>query len=141
MLVKNSFKAMSDTKTESPHNTYILFWDCYGLEACHDLTQKIVDVEETDKHNLFDRLKFPEVEPPNQALRDIGHIIKVSGLRARLNPQRSYELYMLHTEPDMTKDAITTGFDLNPNDMAELVRKRGIKLFSYRNNEPERVIK
>jgi hypothetical protein len=139
MLAPNLLKAMS-TEEEQPHNSFMLFWDCYGLEFCQDLTDKMSEAATIDKHNLFDRLKDPETEPPNSAVREMGRIIQMASLRARFNPDRNYELYWLNTEPTITKADIEEWFEETPQSAVDTVRKSGLKLFSGRVTENERVI-
>lgn len=123
-----------------PHNTFVLFWDCHGLEACHDITGTIAEAEKIDRENLFERLKDPEEEPPNSAMREIGRIVQYGSLRARMNSHRNYEMYLINTNIEITKEQLISYFEENPQATADLIRARGKKLVSYRDTEAKRII-
>jgi hypothetical protein len=120
-------------------NVFLLFWDCHGLEACVDITEDMREANFLESQNLFERIKNPDDEPPNAAVRKITNMINSMSLRARFNNQRNYELYFIHTEKSVSRDQFETMFNEEPQSAVDLIRDRGQKLFSYRNTT-ERVI-
>ena len=140
MLAKHSFKAMYNPPPDFDEtNVFLVYWDCYGLESCTDITEDMREANQLESENLFERLKNPEDEPPNAAVRKITHMINSMSMRARFNPQRDYELYFIHTAKSITKDQFEIMFSEDPQAAVDLIRDRGQKLFSHRNSV-ERVI-
>lgn len=104
-------------------NAFLLSWDCYGLESCVPITQ----YEDLEKEALFDILnnKEPKANPLSQ-------IVYRMTLRARFNPQRNYEIYAVDCDPSITEDSLVQLFENDPQAAAELIRAKGIKLYSDR---------
>ena len=61
-------------------------------------------------------------------------------LRARANPQRNYEIYTVQVEADVSLKDIQAMFKDSPQDIVDLVRARGHKLYSDRLYKEDRVI-
>lgn len=61
-------------------------------------------------------------------------------LRARANPQRNYEIYTVQVEADVSLKDIQAMFRDSPQDIVDLVRARGYKLYSDRQYAEDRVI-
>jgi len=61
-------------------------------------------------------------------------------LRARANPQRNYEIYTVQIEPDVSLKDIQAMFKDSPQDIVDLVRARGHKIYSDRQYKEDRVI-
>ena len=60
----------------------------------------------------------------------LGQTITHLMMRARYNPQRHYEIYAITVAEGITEEDIRTMFENDPQGSAELVRKRGNKIFS-----------
>lgn len=136
----NSLNAIDDTMPDySDTNVFLIFWDCYGLESCIDITESMQQGNMFEYENLFERIKNPDEEPHNEHVHRIGRIINGMSMRARFNPQRNYELYFIHTVKSITTEEFETMFAEDPQSAVELIRDRGQKLFSYRTTT-ERVI-
>lgn len=120
-------------------NIFLLVWDCYGLEACVDVTDQMQRGNNFEKEKIWDLLKDPDNEPQNDAVKEINKIFFTMSMRARYNPQRHYEIYSIHTQKDITQEDLVGMFDHDPQGTAELIRERGIKLYSDRATK-ERVI-
>lgn len=123
----------------SKTNIFLISWDCTGLEACVDITEKVDRGNAFEKDSLFERIKNPEEEPHNQYVAEINKMFHVMSLRARFNPQRNYEIYSIHTTEGITKDDLVTMFNEDPQSAADLIRDRGTKLLSHRETS-QRVI-
>ena len=105
-------------KKHKPSHRLLVVWDCLGLEYCADIT-------EIDKKIMWQTMKSEEV---TACLPNLNHLI----LRARYNPQRHYEIYTVDVEPDVTADDMRAMFESTPQAMADLIRQRGMQLYSDR---------
>jgi len=112
-------------KRTQPH-TLLLVWDCLGLEYSCNLT-------EYDKDLMWSALKG---EKPKVRIPGLDILI----LRARANPQRNYEIYTVQVEADVSLKDIRDMFKDSPQDIVDLVRARGHKLYSDRLYTEDRVI-
>lgn len=112
-------------KRTQPH-TLLLVWDCLGLEYSCNLT-------EYDKDLMWSALKG---EQPKVRIPGLDILI----LRARANPQRNYEIYTVQVEADVTLKDIRDMFKDTPQEIVDLVRARGHKLYSDRLYTEDRVI-
>ena len=61
-------------------------------------------------------------------------------LRARANPQRNYEIYTVQVEPDVSLEDIQNMFKASPQEIVDLIRARGHKIYSDRLYTADRVI-
>ena len=112
-------------KRTQPH-TLLLVWDCLGLEYSCNLT-------EYDKDLMWSALKG---EQPKVRIPGLDILI----LRARANPQRNYEIYTVQVEADVTLKDIRDMFKDTPQEIVDLVRARGHRLYSDRLYTEDRVI-
>ena len=112
-------------KRTQPH-TLLLVWDCLGLEYSCNLT-------EYDKDLMWAALKG---EQPKVRIPGLDILI----LRARANPQRNYEIYTVQVEADVSLKDIRAMFKDSPQDIVDLVRARGHRLYSDRLYTEDRVI-
>lgn len=104
---------------------FAIMWDCHGLEA----VARVPDPADT----TFALLKGTEPpKPPN---------IMHWQLRARYNPQRHYEIYIITATPGIGEDDIREMFETNPQVAAETIRRIGYKFHSDRAQEDRIVIR
>lgn len=124
---------MAKKSTTLKNNSFLLSWDCNGLEACvsiHELEEKY---NRAEKERVWNTLADANGEDPgNPVDREIGRIYQGILLRARMNPQRHYEVYTVQTDSSITKEDMIRMFEDNPQSMADLVRERGNRLYSDR---------
>lgn len=116
-------------------NTYILSWDCYGLEGIVPLSDIEAEIAEAEKQHAWEVLSTPNgYSHPikNPARYRLHSIVNGMIMRARFNPQRNYEIYLITTIEDITADTLKQQFEGNPQGMAELIREKGTKLYSDR---------
>ena len=107
-------------------NIYIVSWDMTGLEC-------VIDANELMADDVMNALK----DEKGSAL---GRTLFVLTTRARANSHRHYEIYSIHTTPDVEKEAIEQMFEDNPQAAADLIRERGNKIWSDRANKKTQVI-
>lgn len=115
---------MIDDEENGRNSTFAIMWDCYGLEAVTRLP------DPADR--TFALLKG--TKPPE--LPALNHW----ALRARFNPQRNYEIYIITAVPGIDTDDIREMFEANPQTAAETIRRIGHQFLSHRETN-ERVIR
>jgi hypothetical protein len=71
---------------------YLVSWDCNGVECLQDITDQHPD--NLARAHLFTAIKNCEPIPKSE----LGHQIAMMRLRAQMNPQRNYEIYLFTTE-------------------------------------------
>jgi hypothetical protein len=102
-------------------NRFLVVWDQLGLESVWDLGA-------AEQQATFDALSGT----PGAWNRNIGQRVQYFLLRAKANPQRHYEIYVVETSEEITSDDLENQFEQNPQGMADLVRERGTEVFSNR---------
>lgn len=113
------------TEDTSRLGYFAIMWDCHGLEA----VAKVPDPADT----TFALLKG--VEPPRPP--NLGHW----ELRARYNPQRHYEIYLISAVAGINEDDIRDMFKADPQNAANTIRRIGEKFYSDRREEDRIVIR
>ena len=113
-------------KKRTQPQTLLLVWDCLGLEYSCNLTNYEKDI-------MWSTLKG---EKPTVRIPGLDILI----LRARANPQRNYEIYTVTVEPDVSLEDIERMFKDTPQAIVDLVRARGHRLYSDRQDTAARVI-
>ena len=121
------------------NRTMIVSWDRTGLESCRDITDLLSASDDQERHNLLERIIDPDSVPVNQARLELNTWINVLMLRANANSHRNYEIYVVDVDPGITADDITQQFDAVPQDMANLVRARGKKIFGHQTRNNTRI--
>lgn len=109
-------------------HTYVLSWDCQGLEAC-------INISNIDKDEMWSALKSTEDNPNKGRSNTVGSIVSMLTLRARYNTQRHYEIYLVDTVDSISESDLRTMFEDDPQGSADLIRERGRKLYSDRYEE------
>jgi hypothetical protein len=107
-------------------NRFAVMWDCNGLEA----VASIRDFEQAKMWAMLEGRAPNDVQPPN---------VMMWRLRAQVNPQRNYEIYIISSDPDITADDIRKAFEANPQEMVDTIRRIGHKFYCNRATK-ERVI-
>lgn len=102
---------------------FVLSWDMHGLESCINATQ-------LDQERTFNVLRDADTGH-DQLSATVAHM----KLRAQFNPQRHYEIYSIAVDSSITEQDLIDQFESNPQDMANLIRSRGNKLYSNRMNK------
>jgi hypothetical protein len=104
-------------------NAFIFSWDHLGIEAIVPITQ----YEHHDKQNLIRILS----EKPTER-NPLDSIVRNMLLRARVNPQRYYEIYAVDCVKEMDEVFWREQWKDYPQETADLIRERGHKLYSDR---------
>jgi hypothetical protein len=110
---------------QDPRNgMFAIMWDCNGLEA----VAKVPNPADTTFALLA---KQPRPELPN---------INMWELRARYNPQRNYEIYIITATPGIGEDDIRDMFEANPQGAADTIRRIGQKFYSDRRTQKAAIV-
>lgn len=104
---------------------YLLSWDMYGLESC-------VNVTSIEQERILNILADKPVKNGNNM--SLNALI----LRAKFNPQRHYEIYMIEVDDSIIENDIVDMFKYTPQYAAELIRSRGQKIYSDRITNAEK---
>ena len=109
---------------------FLAAWHSEGLESLADITQ----YAKWEQQNLLSILK-EEKQRPNP----VNQIVFFMTMRARFNPQRNYEVYAFSS--DISEEDIEEMFKDYPQSIVNLIREKGVKVFSDVASKRERVIK
>jgi len=104
-------------------NAYLVYWCEEGLESVVPITE----YERIDTENTFRILS--NQDPIRNPMYSI---IQMMILRGQFNTQRHYELYAIDCDQTIDKEDIEQMFDDDPQAAADLIRSRGVKVFSDR---------
>lgn len=104
-------------------NTFLLSWDCNGLEA-------VVNVTALNAERTWATLQ--DKPGPN-----LNHLVTAIMMRARYNSQRHYEIYTVNMDKSISEQDIRAMFETSPQAMADLIRERGNKMYSDRVNQTQ----
>jgi hypothetical protein len=113
---------------------FLAMWCNEGLECIYDVAAAKQEIENWEKENIFAIIKEeehrvkPRPIPLNQMI-----------LRARMNSQRSYEIYEFNSALDI--DGVKELFKTDPQIVVDWIRKNGYKTYSdYNANQTNQVI-
>jgi len=95
---------------------YAVMWDCNGLE----------NIAEIPDPAMATFAVLTDQEPPQTPN------LNTWSLRARFNPQRNYEIYIINTTPEIERDDIADMFEADPQTAADTIRRLGTKFYSDR---------
>ena len=109
---------------------FLVMWDMYGIES-------VVDLTVMEKEMIWNTLLESETKSYSN---EINQRVTRMMLRARLNPERNYEIYTIHVTPDVTKDKLTQMFLDSPQNAANLIRERGEKIYSNRTAKKQQIV-
>lgn len=104
-------------------NAYLVYWCSEGLESVVPITQ----YEQIDVENTFRVLN--DQDPVRNPMYSI---IQMMIMRGRYNSQRHYELYAVDCSEGITEEDIRNMFDNNPQTAADLIRSKGVRVYSDR---------
>jgi hypothetical protein len=115
---------------------FVVYWCSEGLESITDITQKISDSEQAEKEKVWEILKSPELNSPdNEPMRMLNQMIQLMIMRAKANSHRHYEIYTINTDDDIDREQLEDLFKKNPQGSADLIRERGVKIYSDRSQD------
>ena len=110
------------------NHQFLLMWCNEGLEYVADITAD-------EQRVVWARLQGNST--PGRSYANPHHLI----LRARYNPQRHYEIYLIEATDGITEQDLRDMFDTNPQTAADTIRRLGHCYFSDRVQEDRVVIR
>ena len=116
--------SMTNMPSESKSTVFLLSWDMLGLEAC-------INLSEQDKQEMWAALTDGPAPP------SLSSTVQAILLRARYNAQRHYEVYTIHVAPEISECDLRQMFEDSPQTAADLIRSRGVKIYSDRIKKEE----
>ncbi len=106
----------------SSSHTFLVMWDCYGLET-------LIDVTAREQENIISVLRGDPVRHTNP--------IQTMILRARFNSQRFYEIYYFNSE--ISEEEILDMFQHDAQTIVDAIRRIGESVYDGREKR-QRVI-
>jgi hypothetical protein len=107
-------------------------WSAYGIESIVPITQY------EDQHKL-DIWNILQEKPTGK--NPLDDILMSMEMRARFNPARSYEIYAMDCDGGITEEDLFQFWDTAPQAAADLIRERGVRLFTNRNKSRPQLIR
>lgn len=101
---------------QSDTRYYIVSWDCEGVEFFQEITEHHPD--NWAKNHLFDSIKQSK-----KVSKPIGFNLTALTLRAQMNHQRNYEIYVFTSGMDIGPKEIKAWFERDPQGFADWVRE------------------
>jgi len=101
---------------------FIVSWCSEGLESIVPLN-KYLDL---DRENTWRVLAGKPVER-----NPLNTIIQSMLMRARLNSQRSYEIYQIACDEELSEDDISRWFESSPDQARAAIRNRGYRMWGH----------
>ena len=101
-------------------NAYLFSWDCTGVEAVIPISQ----YEDWDTVNAFAVLEGKPTTPS-----PLNSTVNAILMRARFNAQRFYEVYAVDCEEGIGEQDWRDMWEASPQMCADMIRKRGVKLY------------
>jgi len=94
------------------NHQFLIMWCNEGLECCIDITAD-------EQRRMWQQLKGEPVS--EKAIPNLNHIM----LRARVNSQRHYEIYICEATDGITAEDIREMFEASPQSAADTIRRLG----------------
>jgi hypothetical protein len=106
-------------------NAFLFSWDQLGVESIVPIAR----YEKWDQHQLVEILASrQDSSEPNP----LNVIINTMMLRARFNTHRHYEIYAIDCAEELDEEFWRNEWETSPQATADLIREKGVKLFSDR---------
>lgn len=102
-------------------NAFLMMWDMTGIEA-------VIPISEFEDHESFNAMRIVAGEQP--VPNPLDQILTAMKFRARFNSSRNYEIYAIDCEAGITKEQWLEMWDSAPQATADLVRARGVSLYT-----------
>jgi len=118
-------------------NKFIVMWDEIGLECIIP-----VDIEQVNKYrnDLLIAKLADDTAPKNSYLENFSLTMEMLTMRANVNSQRNYEIYILDTSEDINQKTLEFYFENNPQMIVDIIRTTGTKIFGSgrgKNSKPK----
>ena len=111
--------------TTSKSRIYICMWDENGFEVIKDCTK-------WERDTFLNTIAGKELSKPPVNLQAMT-------MRARFNPQRSYEIYTFNTVEEFDEESLWEIATENPQALVDLIREKGKRLYGSANGTEPRI--
>ena len=126
------------------HSTWLLSWCSEGLEAVVNVDEYQSRQLDQDKQAMWDTLSAPDPENVKKGVTasdELNRLMHSILLRARVNPQRHYEVYTIGMPGGTTEEDIRGMFEgSGAQYIVDLIREKGTKYFSDRATQKARIV-
>jgi hypothetical protein len=109
------------------NHQFLIMWCNEGLECC-------INITEDEQRRMWQQLKGEPVS--GSKIPNISHLM----LRARVNSQRHYEIYVCDAVDGITAEDICEMFEADPQGAADTIRRLGHCMHSDRATKDRVVI-
>ena len=109
----------------SNSRVYICMWDENGFET-------IKDCSSWERESLLNTIAGKELKPAPVNLQAMT-------MRARFNPQRSYEIWTFNTVEEFDEEALWEIAEENPQTLVDLIREKGKRLYANAKSTEARI--
>lgn len=110
-------------------NVFLAYWSSEGFES-------IIDITEYKHAEIMAALDAPGAK---EKTKELNQMLSGMEMRARMNPQRDYECYVVSAKPEITHDDLWDMATTSPQAAVDIFRSSGVKVFSYKQSN-KRVI-
>lgn len=112
---------------------YLAYWCNEGFESIQDISK----YETWEKGQLVEILasRQDRAEP-----NPLDTMVNAMRMRARVNPQREYEIYAFMASDDIDQKSIDDWADVDPQGLVDWIRENGSKIHSDRKMAVRRII-
>jgi hypothetical protein len=107
-------------------NKFIIMWDENSLECIIPIDVNKINNYEND---LLIAKLADDSEPSNEYLNKLDQTLMILKMRAQVNNQRNYEIYLLTTEPSIDQKTLEYYFENNPQMIVDIIRNKGTNMF------------
>jgi len=115
--------------------SFLAMWDIHGLEAIYSVDHARDQIVNWEKSELWNILKEENSKPKPNPIP-----LNLMLIRARMNSQRSYEIYEFKSTFNMNE--VKELFKDKPQIIVDWIRENGYKIYSdYSPNQTNQVIK
>ena len=122
------------------NRAFLLSWDNMGLEGVVEVDYHALDLEQQNR--VASIMADPHSrDPGTPSSAQLSRTLSAMQLRARHNPQRHYEIYLVPVTDGISENDIRLMFASTPQAAADLMRERGTQLYSDRARHDQVVIR
>lgn len=100
----------------------------YIISWCHEGLETVQEIHDPEAEQVWAVLN--NTTPDNRETK----MIYMMMMRARANTHRHYEIYAVNTDDSISAEDLTSMFKDDPQYAADLLRNRGVKVYSDRVN-------
>lgn len=114
---------------------FLVMWCMEGLECIIPFDKDL------EKEIMYEQLKAEDPNAyrkskPYKQMVGLSQRLEMMTLRAQMNSQRNYEIYLLETGEGIEEDTLTRLFETNPQMIVDLIRAKGNRIYGHQQKLP-----